>query len=111
MGTRTSKKLSISLDPVLCAKARAEADRRKVTFSWLVARALESYFANASAGEGVARLELMERQLARIAAHIGLPAEGTSAAKSCNRSYKGSDDVGFLARGVQKERRARSSAE
>ena len=115
MNVRISQKISISLNPALCARAHAAAAEHRVAFSWLVARALEHYLDEpasaetpemvrkktrnapaASLGERMeTRLAAIEAALARIEAQGAAPTAGRT--KTNRARYRGADDVGFLA--------------
>ena len=118
MTSRISEKISISLNPLLCERAREEAASRKVALSWLIARALEFYLENASEilQKRVKHLEFRLDQLEKRAKSQKPAADSASALgrriitpEKNVRAYKGTADVGFIVRAAQKRMRTSKS--
>ena len=112
MASHASKKISISLAGALYDRANAEAIRKNIPLSRLIAWALENYLSETPV-RFESRLAHIERQLDSLAMNLermassggeksshSLKAAQKRSGKEKSRAYKGADDVGFMVRAI-----------
>ena len=112
MASHASKKISISLAGALCDRANAEAARRNIPLSRLIAWSLESYLSETPV-QIESRLAHIEARLDSLAANLEcgrltkreelsrcLKGAHQGSEKKNLRAYKGADDVGFMVRAI-----------